>query len=118
MPGGGDCEGRTDAIMASRDTEVSLAGRKSCAASNEAKPENIGATVAGGTCGRATQQFTLAAGHGIAICAQQLCAACCAGSAHVPTENSITPIRVMATAVRWPIPRNMVSDYHPLTILP
>lgn len=109
MPGGGDCEGRIDAIMASRDTELSPAGRKSAAMSIGAKPGNAGVTTAVGVPGLAAQQPALTDGHGMPIWEQQLCAALCAGITQVPMESSNTPIRVMAIAVRWLTPRNIVS---------
>ena len=112
MPGGGDCEGRTIANTPTRDTELSLAGRDTCVAAICVIPENVAVTTAGGTCGLAVQQLALAGAHGILMCWQQLCVACCAGSTHVPTENSSTPIRATTTAVRWLSPRNMLSAYH------
>ena len=118
MPGGGDCEGRTAAITPKRETELSLAGRDTSVAAICVNPENTAVTTAGGACGLAVQQFVLAGAHGILICEQQLCVACCAGSTHVPTENSSTPIRATATAVRWLIPRNMLSAYHKRILSP
>ena len=111
MPGGGDCEGRTAAIAPTRETALSLGGN-TCVAAICVVPENVAVTTAGGTCGLAVQQLALAGAHGILICWQQLCDACCAGSTHVPTGNSSTPIRATATAVRWLIPRNIRSAYH------
>ena len=112
MPGGGDCEGSTAAITPKRETELSLAGRDTCVAAICVIPEYVDVTTAGGTCGLGAQQLALAGAQGILICEQQLCVACCAGSTHVPTENSSTPIRATATAVRWLNPRNILSAYH------
>jgi hypothetical protein len=102
----------TAGATTSRDTLRSLAGKKTCATAMSLEPENAAVTTAGGICGLAVQQFVLVGAHGMLMCEQQRCAACCAGSTHVPTENSNTPIRAMATAVRWMAPCNMVSAYH------
>ena len=117
MPGGEDCEGMTGAITASRDSEPLAAERKSSVTFMDAKPEKSGVMVAGGILGLTLQQSALPL-QGILICMQQLCVVGCAGTTQVPTDNSNTPIRVMATAVRWLSPRNIVSAYHVRTILP
>lgn len=105
-------------ITASRDVELPLAGRNSIATSMDAKPIKTGVTFAGGVWGLAVQQVAFVPGHGMLICMQQLCVAGCAETTHEPTDSSNTPSRVMATAVRWPTPSSMVSDYHLHTILP
>jgi hypothetical protein len=110
LPAGGACGVTSRALTASRDMDLALAGRNSCATSMDAKPVTIGVTVAGGTWGPAAQQFALSDLHGMLICMQQLCVAGWAGSTQVPTDSSNTPSRVMATAVRWPIPHNMMPD--------
>jgi len=112
MPGGGDCEGGAAAITPKRETELSLAGRETCVAAICVVPECVDVTTAGGACGLVAQQLALAGAHGILICEQQLCAMCWAGSTHVPTENSSTPIRATATVVRWLSPSNMLPAYH------
>jgi len=109
MPGGGDCDGTTGTIRTARDREPSLAGRDSCTACMDAAPANTCVTFAGGAWGLMAQQLALSDWHGRLICMQQLCVACCAGSTHVPTDSSSTPTMVMATAVRWPTIRNIVS---------
>ncbi len=111
MPGGEDCEGTTGAIAASRDAEPLAAERKSSVTLLDAKPGKSGVTVAGGICGLTLQQSALPS-HGMLMCMQQLCVAGCAGTTHVPTDSSNIPIRVMATAVRWPTPSSMVPCYH------
>src|ERR1017187_9475845 len=116
LPGGGDCDGMTAAVTTSCETGPTLAGRKASATAVTAMPLTAGVTTAGGIWGPAAQQVRAEDPHGMLICMQQLCAACCAGSTHVPTENSNTPIKTMATAVRWLSPRNIVSDYHTHTI--
>jgi hypothetical protein len=117
MPGGGDCEGATGATTNSHDMELLLAGKMSAAASINAKLTNSGVIVAGGVCGLAEQQPASIDSQGMLICEQQLWVGCCAGSTQVPTESSNTPIRVMATAVRWATLRSMVSGYHVLRAL-
>jgi hypothetical protein len=93
------------------------AERKSSVTFMDAKPEKSGVAVAGGIWGLAAQQLALSDSQGMLMCEQQRCVGCCAGSRQVPTESSNTPTRVMATAVRWPIPRNMTSAYHVHKIL-
>ena len=108
MPGGEDCEGTTGAIAASRDAEPLAAERKSSVTLLDAKPGKSGVTVAGGICGLTLQQSALPS-HGMLMCMQHRCVVGCAGSTQVATDSSNTPTRVMATSVRWPTPRSMVT---------
>lgn len=100
------------AITPTREMDLSPASRVTCAAAICVVPENVAVTTAGGVCGPAVQQLALAGAQGILMYWQQLCVACWAGSTQAPTENSSTPIRATAIAVRWLSPRNMVSAYH------
>ena len=118
MPGGGDCEGGTVAIMVIDARGLGPVGRKSSAMPMGVTPATTGLTVAGGIWGRTVQQLALRDSHGMLICMQQLWVACWAGSTQVPMVSSSTPSREMATAVRWRTLRNMVSAYHLLRVLP
>lgn len=105
---GGDCEGTTGAIAVLRAAEPLAAERKSSVTLMDAKPEKSGVTVAGGVCGMTLQQSALPS-QGILMCMQQRWVVDCAGTTQVPTDSRNTPIRVMATAVRRVIPRNIVT---------